>query len=390
MLEIYGTLGPACASADLLEQMLSTGMTGVRLNLSHVTLAQAADQVEALHTAARRLGVKPKLLIDMQGPELRIGPMSHDVHMIEGKNILLHQPGGIPLPEVILQHITPGQELWMDDGKIRVEVKTVNQRFLDIAFHTPKLLNAEEAHMRDRIKQTVARGKLDLFVTVEDLREKSAEIRVDRKLALAYHQALNEMSDLLRVARPDDVATIASYPDVLSVEETASFEGGEPVLDEALDKALSALDTMRQTEGENLKQDFLHRIETLSGFVEKLRTLAPDIVAHYRERLQATMDELLSAEDIDETRIIEETALYADKVNFTEEVVRLESHFAQFRAIIEGADAPVGRKLDFLIQEMNREANTIGSKCQSAEAAQTVVDMKSEIEKLREQVQNIE
>ena len=276
------------------------------------------------------------------------------------------------------------------DWKIRVEVKTVNQRFLDIAFHTPKLLNAEEAHMRDRIKQTVARGKLDLFVTVEDLREKSAEIRVDRKLALAYHQALNEMSDLLRVARPDDVATIASYPDVLSVEETASCEGGEPVLDEALDKALSALDTMRQTEGENLKQDFLHRIETLSGFVEKLRTLAPDIVAHYRERLQATMDELLSAEDIDETRIIEETALYADKVNFTEEVVRLESHFAQFRAIIEGADAPVGRKLDFLIQEMNREANTIGSKCQSAEAAQTVVDMKSEIEKLREQVQNIE
>lgn len=276
------------------------------------------------------------------------------------------------------------------DWKVRVEVKTVNQRFLDIAFHTPKLLNAEEAHMRDRIKQTVARGKLDFFVTVEDLREKSAEIRVDRKLALAYHQALNEMSDLLRVARPDDVATIASYPDVLSVEETASFEGGEPVLDEALDKALSALDTMRQTEGENLKQDFLHRIETLSGFVEKLRTLAPDIVAHYRERLQATMDELLSAEDIDETRIIEETALYADKVNFTEEVVRLESHFAQFRAIIEGADAPVGRKLDFLIQEMNREANTIGSKCQSAEAAQTVVDMKSEIEKLREQVQNIE
>ena len=276
------------------------------------------------------------------------------------------------------------------DWKVRVEVKTVNQRFLDIAFHTPKLLNAEEAHMRDRIKQTVARGKLDLFVTVEDLREKSAEIRVDRKLALAYHQALNEMSDLLRVARPDDVATIASYPDVLSVEETASFEGGEPVLDEALDKALSALDTMRQTEGENLKQDLLHLIETLSGFVEKLRTLAPDIVAHYRERLQATMDELLSAEDIDETRIIEETALYADKVNFTEEVVRLESHFAQFRAIIEGADAPVGRKLDFLIQEMNREANTIGSKCQSAEAAQTVVDMKSEIEKLREQVQNIE
>ena len=276
------------------------------------------------------------------------------------------------------------------DWKIRVEVKTVNQRFLDIAFHTPRLLNAEEAAMRDVIKKHVARGKLDLFVTVEDLREGRVNIRVDHKLAMAYHQALNEMSDLLRVARPDDVAVIASYPDVLTVEETASFEGGEPVLVQALTQALKALDTMRQTEGSNLEQDFLRRIGTLSQFVEKLRTLAPDIVAHYRERLQATMEELLSAEDIDETRIIEETALYADKVNFTEEVVRLESHFAQFRAIIEGADAPVGRKLDFLIQEMNREANTIGSKCQSAEAAQTVVDMKSEIEKLREQVQNIE
>ena len=276
------------------------------------------------------------------------------------------------------------------DWKIRVEVKTVNQRFLDIAFHTPRLLNAEEAAMRDVIKKHVARGKLDLFVTVEDLREGRVNIRVDHKLAMAYHQALNEMSDLLRVARPDDVAVIASYPDVLTVEETASFEGGEPVLVQALTQALTALDTMRQTEGGNLEQDFLRRIGTLSQFVEKLRTLAPDIVAHYRERLQATMEELLSAEDIDETRIIEETALYADKVNFTEEVVRLESHFAQFRAIIEGADAPVGRKLDFLIQEMNREANTIGSKCQSAEAAQTVVDMKSEIEKLREQVQNIE
>ena len=276
------------------------------------------------------------------------------------------------------------------DWKIRVEVKTVNQRFLDIAFHTPRLLNAEEAAMRAVIKKHVARGKLDLFVTVEDLREGRVNIRVDHKLAMAYHQALNEMSDLLRVARPDDVAVIASYPDVLTVEETASFEGGEPVLVQALTQALKALDTMRQTEGSNLEQDFLRRIGTLSQFVEKLRTLAPDIVAHYRERLQATMEELLSAEDIDETRIIEETALYADKVNFTEEVVRLESHFAQFRAIIEGADAPVGRKLDFLIQEMNREANTIGSKCQSAEAAQTVVDMKSEIEKLREQVQNIE
>jgi len=276
------------------------------------------------------------------------------------------------------------------DWKIRAEVKTVNQRYLDIAFHTPKLLNAEEAHMRDAIKKTVARGKLDLFLTVEDLREKSVTIRVNRTLAQAYQQALNEMSDLLRVTRPDDVATIANYPDVLTTEEQTSFDGGEAVLDEALGKALAALDTMRKAEGANLEKDFLQRVDALAAFVQKLKALAPDIVASYRERLKATVADLLASENIDETRIIEETAIYADKVNFTEEVVRLESHFAQFRAILADAKGPVGRKLDFLIQEMNREANTIGSKCQSAEAAQTVVDMKSEIEKLREQVQNIE
>ena len=276
------------------------------------------------------------------------------------------------------------------DWKIRAEVKTVNQRYLDIAFHTPKLLNAEEAHMRDAIKRTVARGKLDLFLTVEDLREKSVTIRVNRTLAQAYQQALNEMSDLLRVTRPDDVATIASYPDVLTAEEQTSFDGGEAVLDEALGKALAALDTMRKAEGANLEKDFLQRVDALAVFVQKLKALAPDIVASYRERLKATVADLLASENIDETRIIEETAIYADKVNFTEEVVRLESHFAQFRAILADANGPVGRKLDFLIQEMNREANTIGSKGQSAAAAQTVVDMKSEIEKLREQVQNIE
>ena len=275
------------------------------------------------------------------------------------------------------------------DWKIRVEVKTVNQRYLDIAFHTPKLLNPEEAHMRSAIKANVARGKLDLFITMEDLREKRATIRVDKALARAYHQALNEMSDLLHVPPPDDVATIAAYPDVLRVEEQTSFDG-EAVLDEALGNALVHLNAMRQAEGANLETDFLGRLETLSAFVEKLKRLAPEIVASYRDRLKTTVAELLAAEDIDETRIIEETALYADKVNFTEEIVRLESHFAQFRQIVADADGAVGRKLDFLIQEMNREANTIGSKCQSAEAAQTVVDMKSEIEKLREQVQNIE
>lgn len=147
---------------------------------------------------------------------------------------------------------------------------------------------------------------------------------------------------------------------------------------------------MRQTEGANIAQDFYRRIESLEASVEKLKALAPAIVQAYRARIEKTLQELLAEQEIDETRIIQETALYADKVNYTEEVVRLGSHFQQFRAILESAAGPIGRKLDFLIQEMNRETNTIASKANSAEAAQLVVDMKSEIEKLREQVQNIE
>lgn len=274
--------------------------------------------------------------------------------------------------------------------KVSVELKAVNQRFLELNFHMGRQLNPWEDALRKTIKAVAARGKMDIYINFTDKRESQASIRVNKGLVQAYHQALNDMSDLLHVARPDDVATFAGFPDILQVESDTDISPMEPVLLQAMEDALAQFDAMRQTEGENIRQDFLHRIDRLEQMKDQVHALAPAIVQGYRDHLQKVVSEALSEADIDETRIIQETALYADKVNYTEEVVRLGSHFQQFRQIIEAAEEPVGRKLDFLIQELNRETNTIGSKANSTEAAQIVVDMKSEVEKLREQVQNIE
>lgn len=275
--------------------------------------------------------------------------------------------------------------------KIHIEVKSVNQKFLDIDFHMPRCLNLFEAVLKKTIQTYASRGKMDVNVIFWDKREKKKQIRVDKNLAIAYHKALNNMSDLLHLARPDDVCEIATYPDVLTLEDMGdSLEGCEDVLLGALDGAMKRFVEMREAEGANICADFQKRLVLLEDYVTKVAVLAPKIVEFYRTRLQKTMDELLARQDIDETRIIQETAIYADKVNYTEEIVRIRSHFKQFKKIIDNADAPVGRKLDFLVQEMNREINTIASKANNTEAAQLAVDVKSEIEKLREQIQNIE
>lgn len=277
-----------------------------------------------------------------------------------------------------------------EDYKVSVEVKAVNQRFLEINFHMGRQLNAAEDALRKCIKRVVARGKMDVFINYVDKRENQTEIRVDRGLVLAYQQALNNMSDILHLARPDDVKTFTGFPDVLTVDTSANLDGMKPLLLQAMQEALQAFDTMRATEGENIRMDFLARLKKLDEMRNAIREIAPGIVAAYREHLRETIAQALASQTFDETRLIQETAIYADKADITEEIVRLGSHFGQFHQIIELAEEPVGRKLDFLIQEINRETNTIGSKANSTEAAQLVVDMKSEIEKLREQVQNIE
>ena len=278
-----------------------------------------------------------------------------------------------------------------EDYRAAIEVKAVNQRYLDLDIRAPHVLDPFLEAMKNKVKAYASRGKLTISVQFLDKREHVREIRLDKPLAIAYHKALNEISDLLHLPRPDDVRTISAYPGVLTAMDTQEgLEGADEVLLSALDQAMRQFTEMREKEGENLKADFLKRIELLAKHVEEVAALGPEIVRQYRERLETMVKEALAGAEIDEARIIQETAMYSDRVNFTEEIVRLRSHFEQFRTILEKAEAPVGRKLDFLIQEMNREVNTTASKANNVCAAQIAVEMKSEIEKLREQVQNIE
>ena len=276
------------------------------------------------------------------------------------------------------------------DFKVHIEVKAVNQRFLETNYHMPYSMNMFENQLTKKIKEYASRGKLDINIRFQDLRDKAVIVKVDKGLAAAYGRALQEISSQLQLSAPVTAAQIASYPDVLKLnEENADLEAAQPVLMQAMEQALASFVAMREAEGQNIQRDLLARIGTLENFVGELEKLAPDIVAAYRQRLENLLKEYLAKEDIEESRLIQEVALFTDKVNYTEETVRLRSHFDQFRQIITAGE-PVGRKLDFLIQEMNREINTVASKANSAGAAQFVVDVKSEIEKIREQIQNIE
>ena len=276
------------------------------------------------------------------------------------------------------------------DFKVHIEVKAVNQRFLETNYHMPYSMNMFENQLTKKIKEYASRGKLDINIRFQDLRDKAVTVKVDKGLVAAYGQALQEISSQLELSAPVTAAQIASYPDVLKLnEENADLEAAQPVLMQAMAQALESFVAMREAEGQNIQRDLLARIATLENFVGELEKLAPEIVAAYRQRLENLLREYLAKEDIEESRLIQEVALFTDKVNYTEETVRLRSHFDQFRQIITAGE-PVGRKLDFLIQEMNREINTVASKANSAGAAQFVVDVKSEIEKIREQIQNIE
>ncbi len=276
------------------------------------------------------------------------------------------------------------------DFKVHVEIKAVNQRYLETNYHMPYSLNMFENALTKTIKEYASRGKLDINIRFQDLRDKAVNIAVDKGLVEAYGKALHEIQCQLQLTAPITASQIAAYPDVLKIaEENQDLEAAEPVLMSAVKEALENFVAMRTTEGRNIQADLLSRIDTLEGFVGELEKLAPEIVASYKQRLETLLEEYLAKENIEESRIIQEVALFTDKVNYTEETVRLRSHFTQFRSIIT-ADEPVGRKLDFLIQEMNREINTVASKANSSGAAQFVVDVKSEIEKIREQIQNIE
>ena len=247
---------------------------------------------------------------------------------------------------------------------------------------------AWEGDLRELIRTRVARGKLDVYVSFEDRSEKRYAVHVNEGLARAYYAALGRVARAVDAPLSDGVRMTAAYEGVITISEDADFSGARTVFLDAAARALEALDVMRLAEGAHIVHDFEKRLARLEAQREEVKRHAPQIVADYRAHLTEVLAEFRTVTP-DETRIMQEAALYADRVNVTEELVRLASHFAQFRTIL-AEEEPVGRRLDFLLQEINRETNTIGSKVNSAAIQQVVVAMKNEVEKLREQVQNLE
>ena len=274
------------------------------------------------------------------------------------------------------------------DYHVVVEMKAVNQRFLEIAPHMPRAFGAWEGDLRELIRTRVARGKLDVYVSFEDRSEKRYAVHVNEGLARAYYAALGRVARAVDAPLSDGVRMTAAYEGVITISEDADLSGARMAFLDAAARALDALDVMRLAEGAHIVRDFEKRLARLEAQREEVKRHAPQIVADYRAHLTEVLAEFRTVTP-DETRIMQEAALYADRVNVTEELVRLASHFAQFRTIL-AEEEPVGRRLDFLLQEINRETNTIGSKVNSAAIQQVVVAMKNEVEKLREQVQNLE
>ena len=273
---------------------------------------------------------------------------------------------------------------------ITVEVRSVNNRYLDCTVKVPRTYIFAEDAVKSRVQKAVSRGKVDVFITIDATGADETVVAVNEPLARGYYEALTKIRDMFSLEGELTAAVLAKFPDVLTVtkvEEDLESVAGD--ICAVLDEALEAYNAMRAVEGVKLCEDIAGRVTTIETVVGKVEERSPQTVAAYREKLTARMQEVLQSTTIDESRILTEAAIFADKIAVDEETVRLRSHIAQLRAMLK-SDQPVGRKLDFLIQEVNRECNTIGSKCNDLTIAQDVVNMKAEVEKIREQVQNIE
>ena len=273
---------------------------------------------------------------------------------------------------------------------ITVEVRSVNNRYLDCTVKMPRMYGFAEDAVKQHVQKAISRGKVDVFITVDASAADVAKVTVNRELATQYAAALGELAEVCGTEPHVTPETLSRFPDVLTV--TKADEDLETVsadLCAVLDEALQAYNAMRAVEGAKLAEDIGNRLTYIENYTSQVEKRSPETVAEYRAKLTARMQEALQGTTIDEQRILTEAAIYADKVAVDEETVRLRSHVAQLRTMI-ASDEPMGRKMDFLIQEVNRESNTIGSKCNDVAIAQVVVGLKAEVEKMREQVQNVE
>ncbi|BCZ26012.1 hypothetical protein EUBC25_00990 [Claveliimonas bilis] len=282
-------------------------------------------------------------------------------------------------------------ELADGERKFTIEMKGVNHRYLDVNIRMPKKLNFFETAIRNLLKQSVSRGKVDIFITYEDLSEAQAVLKYNETLAKEYLVCLKQMEESFGLENDIRVSTLSRYPEVLTMEEQAlDAEEIWNVLKKAMEGALEQFVETRTMEGENLKKDILSKLDGMQKLVAYIEERSPEIVKEYREKLEEKVKELLEDSQIDDGRIAAEVVIFADKICTDEEVVRLKSHISHMQEVLRSEESGIGRKLDFIAQEMNREANTILSKANDLEVSNCGIDLKTEIEKVREQIQNIE
>ncbi|MBQ1950759.1 MAG: YicC family protein [Clostridia bacterium] len=282
-----------------------------------------------------------------------------------------------------------GQDV-VDGLAVVVEIKSVNHRYYEYSSRLPRGYGFLDDKLKSYLQQRISRGKVDVFVQVHALETAGSEVVVDHALAQSYLEALRDLSQRYGVRDDVTAAALSRYPEVLTIQQAAidedkTWEAVRIVAEQALERFIA----MRQQEGARMREDILSRGETIRQAVAAVEQRSPQTVREHMEKVETRMRELLQGVPVDEARLLNEAAVYADKVAVAEETVRLNSHLDQLAQLLDSGEA-VGRKLDFLVQEMNRETNTIGSKCSDLELTRIVVDIKAEIEKIREQIQNIE
>ena len=281
-------------------------------------------------------------------------------------------------------------EVVTKERKITIELKSVNHRYLDVNIRMPKKLNFFESAIRTLLKEYMQRGKVDMFISYEDYSEQTLAVKYNATIAKEYLTYLQQMADEFNLENDIRVSSLSRYPEVLTMEEQSADEDELwSDLSQAIREACTQFVATRTTEGEHLKQDLVEKLHHMRDNVDKVEQRAPQIIAEYRSKLMEKVNELLGDTQIDEARLSTEIVLFADKICTDEETVRLKSHITSMLNALERSEG-IGRKLDFIAQEMNREANTILSKSNDLETSDIAIELKTEIEKVREQIQNIE
>lgn len=284
-----------------------------------------------------------------------------------------------------------GKEILNIEGReYLVEIKSVNHRYLDINIKIPRTLSYLEEVIKKEISEKIKRGKIDVFVTFENNSKEGRNIKINKELAKIYINQLKELAEEEKISSNIEVIDIAKFPDVLTIKID---EEDEQIKNEIIQTTKAATDKiidMKSIEGQKIAQDLLTRIEKIENKIEEISKKSTGLIEEYVVKLEKRIKEILKTEEVDKTRLAQEVVIYADKCSIEEEITRLKSHIYQFKNLIFDSNKTIGKKLDFIIQEMNRETNTIGSKANNLEITDGVIDIKTELEDIREQIQNIE